>query len=274
MREVRIGAPGFILMDDMRRDMPGTLQKIARLGYDGIELLGFFGHSADEIRAWCAQAGLEPYSCFASLAELLGEATDPNNPIDAAVAMPGSTPEEKLNYIRAIGCQYIGLLLPDEPMDEAVMERINRASRLARSHGLKVQYHNHAQEYLHRWEEGYRMDYIMAHTDEAVLFEPDLGWIEIGGGRCPDQLRRYASRIEIVHLKDYYRPAFDTALAHEFRPTGYGVMDWAALLPLCESAVGPVWYTADHDKAYDRDIYEELGLSLDFIRNALRYCKA
>lgn len=273
MRQVRIGAPGFILMDEMRQDMPATLQKIARLGYDGIELLGFFGHSAREIRDWCAQSGLTPYSCFVSMAELLGEPTNPDDPIDAAVAMPGTTPEEKLQYIQEIGCEYIGLLLPADPMDESVMARINRASRLARSFGLKAQYHNHAQEYLHRREDGWRMDYIMAHTDQELLFEPDLGWIEIGGGDCAQQLRRYADRIEIVHLKDYYREAFDTALPHEFRPTGYGVMDWARLLPLCEGTIRPLWYTADHDKAYDRDIYQELGLSLDFIRNALKYCQ-
>ena len=96
MRQVKIGAPGFILMDEMRRDMPGTLQRIAHLGYDGIELLGFFGQSAADIRTWCAQAGLEPYSCFISMADLLGEGIAPDNPVDQAVAMPGSTPAEKL----------------------------------------------------------------------------------------------------------------------------------------------------------------------------------
>ena len=272
MRKVSIGAPGFILMEDMRRDMPGTLRQVAQLGYDGIELLGFFGHSAQEIRTWCAQAGLTPYSCFVSLAELSGESTDPNNPIDAAVAMPGCTTEEKLQYIKDIGCTYMGLLLPDDPMDETVIAKINRVSRLARSMGLKAQYHNHAQEYLNRWQDGYRMDYIMAHTDADLLFEPDLGWMEIGGSRCPDQLRRYADRIEIVHLKDYYRQAFDTALPHVFRPTGYGVMDWATLLPLCEKEITPLWYTIDHDKAYQGKNLLELGMSLDFVRNALRYC--
>lgn len=273
MRQVKIGAPGFILMDEMRRDMPGTLQRIAQLGYDGIELLGFFGQSAADIRTWCAQAGLEPYSCFISMADLLGEGIAPDNPVDQAVAMPGSTPEEKLAYVKEIGCQYVGLLLPDDVMDETVMARINRAVALIHQQGLQAQYHNHAKEYLNRCGEGYRMDYIMENSDPAMLFEPDLGWIEIGGGRCPDQLRRYAGRIRIVHLKDYYREAFDTSLPHVFRPTGYGVMDWATLLPLCEQVVQPLWYTADHDKAYDQDIYQELGMSLNFIRNALLYCE-
>ena len=70
MRNVKIGAPGYILLQDMSRDMPGTLKKVSALGYDGIEITGFFGHSAAQIRTWCEEAGLEPYGCFAKLSDL------------------------------------------------------------------------------------------------------------------------------------------------------------------------------------------------------------
>ena len=83
---------------------------------------------------------------------------------------------------------------------------------LIRQQGLQAQYHNHAKEYLNRCDDGYRMDYIMEHSDPA-------------------------------------------------------------LLPLCEQVVQPLWYTADHDKAYDGDVFGELGMSLEFIRNTLRYCQ-
>ena len=73
VRKVKIGAPGYILLQDMSKDMPGTLKKVSALGYDGIELTGFFGHSADEIRTWCKEAGLEPYGCFAKLADLAAD---------------------------------------------------------------------------------------------------------------------------------------------------------------------------------------------------------
>ena len=142
----------------------------------------------------------------------------------------------------------------------------------AAAFGLKVQYHNHAKEYLDRWGEGYRMDRIMANTLPQVLFEPDLGWMEIGGCRCIPQLEKYAARIEIVHLKDYFRESFDTAKEHLFRPTGYGVMDWGELIPFCQERIRPRWYTADHDKAYDGDVFGELGMSLDFIRSILELC--
>lgn len=276
MAQTKIGAPGFILMEEMGRDMPGTLAKIGRLGFDGIELLGFFGHGAEDIRRWCGEAGLEPYACFARLAELSGAETPEMqaslSDFDKTLLMPGATPEEKLGYIREIGCKYVGLLLPDDAYDEALIRQFNEVAVKAAAFGLRVQYHNHNKEYLDRWRDGYRMDRIMANTLPEVLFEPDLGWMEIGGCRCIPQLEKYAHRIHIVHLKDYYRESFDTSKEHFFRPTGYGVMDWGELVPFCEERICPRWYTADHDKACDGDVFGELGMSLDFIRSILELC--
>lgn len=273
MRNVKIGAPGFILMDEMRKDMPGTLKKVGQLGYDGIELLGFFGHSAKEIRGYCAEAGVQPFSAFIRLKELTEEEDAASlNEFDSALVMQGKTAGEKLSYVKEIGCEYIGLLV-DDPTDAGMMDKYNAVVALAAEIGLKVHYHNHAQEYLNKGKNGWLMDDIMAEADERMLFEPDLGWMEIGGCRCEEQVKKYAHRMEIVHLKDYFREAFDTALPHLFRPVGYGVMNWAQVLPLCEKAVRPQWYTLDHDKAYDGDIFGELKMQLDYVKNMMKFCE-
>ncbi len=271
MRKHQIAAPGFILMDTMRQDMPGTLRKIGELGFDGIELLGFFGHSAASIRQWCAEAGLIPFGCFARMDELLGERTaTEEDDFGKAVALPAGTPEEKCAYIQQLGCQYVSLLLADEDIySDELPEKLNRVAALVGQAGMKLQYHNHAQEYRNKRGDQYRMDYILQNTGPQVLFEPDLGWMEIGGHRCEEPLRRYADRIQVIHLKDYTRQRFDPELDFRFSPTGSGVMDWATLIPLCESEIAPVWYTADHDKAYDGDLFGELETSLMFIRRML-----
>lgn len=275
-RNVKFGAPGYIMLKDMSEDMPGTLKKVAALGYDGIEITGFFGHSAAQIKAWCEEAGIEPYGCFAKLDELAGVKEEPKgegnwSAFETAFDMPGETPDEKMQYIRDIGCKYVGLLVPNGVMDETVTQKMNFVSALARKYGMKMQYHNHNWEFNNMQNGKRRMDFIMENTDPEVLFEPDLGWMEIGGGDCEKYLRKYAERIEIVHLKDYYRDALDIELPFKFRPTGYGVMDWPHLLPLCEELIAPTWYTADHDSAYGGDIYEELGMSLEYIKRMMRF---
>ena len=276
MRQVKIGAPGYILLKEIQKDMPGTLKRVAALGFDGFEITGFFGHSPEEWKQACQEAGLEPYGCFAQLTRLAGEnkATRGGNWDDFASAfdIPGETTEDALSYIQDIGCSYVGLLVPNAPMDQTVLNKIKDVAAVAKAKGVKLQYHNHNYEYNNVVDGVYRMDYILENTDSSLLFEPDLGWMEIAGYSSEKALRRWASRIEIVHLKDYWRENNDPALPHRFRPTGYGVMDWARLLPLCEELIAPKWYTADHDSAYEGDIYEELGMSVDYIRGMLKYC--
>ncbi len=276
MRDVKFGAPGYILLEEMGRDMFGTLKKVAALGYDGIELTGFFGHPAKEIREMCEQAHIQPYGCFARLSSLLCE-KEPSeagnwSDFERAFDIKGDGPDDVAHYIQEIGCEYVGLLVPNGVMDDHVMTKINFAAELVERHGMKLQYHNHNYEYNNMVNGQYRMDYIMEKAKPSLLFEPDLGWIEIGGYHPEKALKKYADRIEIVHLKDYYREAFDPELPFVFRPTGYGVMDWARILPLCEKEIKPKWYVADHDKAYDGDVFDELGMSLDFIKKMLRYC--
>lgn len=273
MRQIKIAAPGYILMPEMEKDMPATLKKIGAMGYDGFEFLGFYGHSAGDIRLMCQDAGVTPFAAFIKLTDLTGETTalprEALSAFDGATWMPGATKEAKMEYLCELGCEYVGLLTPIEIMNDVMLGQLTDAARLCRRFGLKAQFHNHNYEYLIRHGDGYRMDHIMASTPKELLFEPDLGWMEIGGARCPDQLRRYAHRIEVIHLKDYDRAAFDPDLPYTNKPTGYGVMDWDTLLPLCESLIAPNWYTADHDCAYDNDVFEELGMSHDFIRTKL-----
>lgn len=276
MRNVHISAPGFILMDEMRKNMPDTLKKVGQIGYDGIELLGFFGHTAKEIKTWCEDAGLTPIGCFVRIRDLDEEAVpeDVNtlSDFDRTLVIPGTTPEEKLQFVQDIGCRYVTLLLPDDMPVAEIARVYNKSVKLAEKHGIRLQYHNHAQEYRNQENGAYRMHAIMAALDEKVLFEPDLGWMEIGGCRCESEIEAFKNRIQIVHLKDYFREDFDVEKDFRFRPVGYGVMNWGNILPLCEKAIAPLWYTADHDTAYDGDLYEELALCLHFIKTALRYC--
>lgn len=119
------------------------------------------------------------------------------------------------------------------------------------------------------------MDYVFRNVTEELLFEPDLGWMAIGGYDPMRALKKYQDRIEIVHLKDYYRDGedkLDQTKEFRFCPTGYGVMDWASILAWCEKHIKPKWYVADHDSAYDGDIYDELEMSLEYIRKQLSYC--
>ena len=51
----------------------------------------------------------------------------------------------------------------------------------------------------------------------------------------------------------------------EFRPTGYGLLNFPKLMPLC-LAFNPAWFVPDHDLAYERDSFEDLRRSYEYVK--------
>ena len=84
-----IGLQLYSVRDDMAKDFKGTLQKVKDMGYEGVEFAGMYDNSPEQIKAWCAEIGLNPISAHVPLAEMLAD-------IDKVIA----------DY-KTIGCEYI-----------------------------------------------------------------------------------------------------------------------------------------------------------------------
>lgn len=278
MRKVKIGCPGFILREALAQDFEGTLAHIGQMGFDGFEITGFFGRQAEKIREICNKYGLEVFGAFAMSHNMLCKPVPASmsgwDDLLQAMNIPAQTPDEVMEYIKKLGAQYIGLCMTNTQPTQEVFDEIYAVNELANRHGLKVQYHNHNWEFFNMVNGERRIEHIFKNVPKNVLFEPDIGWIGIGGYDPMKALKKYRERIEIVHLKDYFRKGniFDVEQPFEFRPTGYGVLDWPNLIAYCENCIQPVWYVADHDAAVQGDIFHELELSLRYIRDVFPYC--
>ena len=266
MKSIKMASPLYILREDCQRDLAGVLQKLAQIGFDGIEFLGFFGHSAQEVKQMLEENHLEALGNHVPYAELLADA------------------EGILAFHEAVGCRY--LTVADLPLQDlpAVSAALDDLARKAKQHSIRLLYHNHDQELIEKTDDQENLSYLMDRIrPETLALEPDLGWMEIGGGDPAWYLRTYRDRCPVIHLKDYYAtdnrllgrvrefvPARGTAERglFEFRPTGYGVLNLPKLMPLC-LACDPEWMVMDHDLAYERDSYEDLRLSLEYTKTLI-----
>ena len=268
--QVKIASPLFILRHLCEKDLFAVLTRIKELGYDGVEFLGFFGQDPTAIRRKLDEIGLVA----------LGNHVDYQTFRDHV--------EKTIADHLTIGCRYItiGGLSQQQYQDPQLLadfiENVTRIGKACRDQGLTLLYHNHSHELKIKLESGLLLDAILDRAPaESLSFEPDLGWIAIGGGSPEFYLDKYQDRCPVIHLKDYY--ADDTRLIgniselngqkgdekhsfFEFRPTGYGVANTPALLKKAMKC-NPEWFVADHDLAYERDIFDDLKLSLDFIKN-------
>ncbi len=266
MNDILFASPLYILREECARDLADVLKKLAQIGFDGIEFLGFFGHSAQEVKQMLAENGLRALGNHVPYAELLSDA------------------DGIFRFHQQVGCAY--LTVADLPLDDftSTSDHLDELAQKAAQHGIRLLYHNHDQELIEKTDGQENLAYIMDHTrPETLAMEPDLGWIEIGGGDAAWYLTRYRDRCPVIHLKDYY--ASDRSLLgrvrefvparggaqrghFEFRPTGYGILDLPRLMPLCLDCQ-PQWLVMDHDLAYERDSFEDLRLSLEYTRSLL-----
>jgi len=272
VRDIKLASPLYILREQCAIDLYSVLKKLKLTGFDGVEFLGFFGHSADEVRRWLDEIGFRALGNHVSYQSFVDDI--------------GGT----LDFHATVGCAFITVGdigvsgFPGSRNWERTLAGLSRIAEQARKYGITILYHNHDHELIEHVEGHELLDAILSSTPKDVLaFEPDLGWIEIGGGNCEYYLTRYADRCPVIHLKDYF--SSDRTLHgsvrdflprrggaergyFEFRPTGYGVINYAGLLPLC-LACEPEWFVLDHDLAYERDSFADLKLSLEYVKALL-----
>lgn len=62
-------------------------------------------------------------------------------------------------------------------------------------------YHNHDHEFVSLGDRD-AFDALVAHSDDAVAFEVDAGWVTAAGRDPAELIRSLGSRVPLVHLKD------------------------------------------------------------------------
>ena len=272
VKELPVGLQLYTVRDDMAKDFKGTLQQVKALGYDGVEFAGLFGHSPAEIKAMCAEIGLNPISAHVPLQEMLED-------IDKVIA----------DY-KAIGCEYIVVPYvteerrPGGEFFQQMVEEIRTIGAKCKEAGLVLLYHNHDFEFQKTETGEFGLDYLYANVPADLLqTELDQCWVKYAGQDPVAYLQKYEGRSPVVHLKDYYASGEQKedpyALiglnegekkenkAFEFRPLGYGVQDIPAIIEASKKA-GSKWLIVEQDQpSMGKTPMECAGMSMEYLKS-------
>ena len=211
----RVGIQLYSLRDDARRDLERTLADIAAIGYKDVELLGSmnnFGMPAARLREVLDRNGLRAPSTHVS-----GSVVDDL--------------ERNLDEAQTLGHQYLIVAsLPiqgQRTLDDyrRWADRLNEAGRRARTRGVWIGFHNHAND-MTVIDGVVPYDLLLERTDPALVrHQLDTGNTAMGGKDPAEYMRRYGSRYWLFHIKDVPRlgATSDTEL-------GKGVIDFRQLL--------------------------------------------
>ena len=213
------------------RDLAGTIEHVGRLGLDGVELAGLFGHEPGRVREWLDTAGLEVAGIHVGLDELEADAA----PLYGAAESLGS---ELL---------VVGWLPPslDSEVTRSYVERLDRASRAARDAGLALAFHTHDAELGTADDGSVLLDRLLADAVELEL-ELDLGWAWVAGRDPGALLAELGPRCRIVHVKDFA----DRGDRTSFTSVGEGAVPFADALRAADEVE---WLVAEQDDGFVPD---------------------
>ena len=243
----KVGLQLYSVRDLMKADLPGTLRKVAQIGYKEVEFAGYFGRSPAQIRALLKQNGL----------------TSPSSHIGLDILEKDSV--RAFADAKAIGHQWVTMpYIPEErrkTVDDwnKIIDLLNQLGPQAKAAGLRLAYHNH--DFEIRPVNGVRpLDMMLDKTDPSLVdFEMDLYWVVFGGGDPLDFFNRHPKRFAMVHVKDSAGPPDNKMV-----DVGKGTIDFPKIFAQSDKA-GIKHYFVEHDQPAD---------PIATIRNSYRYLHA
>ena len=268
MKKLPIALQVYSVRDEAEKDFAGTMKKVKDMGYDGVELAGLYGNTAEFIRETLKEVGLVPISAHVPYEQLVGD-------LENTVA----------TYV-TIGCQYIAVpYLVEENRPEAgnfdtVVENIKKIGECCKKNGITLLYHNHDFEF-NRMDDGrYALDYLYDTVSKDLLqTELDVCWVNVSGEAPEEYIKKYANRCPVVHLKDFVGKKTDNMYqligidseeksdeeGFAFRALGLGVQDFPTIIKAAVES-GANWLVAEQDMHYDNTPLEDAKISMDYIK--------
>jgi sugar phosphate isomerase/epimerase len=243
----KVGLQLYTVRDLMKADLPGTLRKVAQVGYKEVEFAGYFGRTPAQIKALLKQNGL----------------TSPSSHIGLDILEKDSV--RAFADAKAIGHSWVTMpYIPEErrkTMDDwnKIIDLLNQLGPQAKAAGLRLAYHNH--DFEIRPVNGVRpLDIMLDKTDPSLVdFEMDLYWVVFGGGDPLDFFARHPHRFAMVHVKDSSGPPDNKIV-----DVGKGTIDFKKIFDQSNKA-GIKHYFVEHDQPAD---------PIATIRNSYNYLHA
>lgn len=253
---IPLGVQLYTVRDQAEKNLNQVLAQINKIGYQEVELYwNVYSHPAAELRRMVADNGLRAPSGHFNY--------------DGLAA--------KLDYAKALGVQYVICpMLPKDMWNSAdgfkkAADQFNRWGEQVHSMGMQFGFHNHNYEFQKFGNlTGY--DILTQNTDaKLVCLEMDCYWITQAGQDPITMLKKFGSRIQLLHLKDR-KPGFPTSqqlgpAAEHITEVGSGTIDWKTLLTLAQQQ-GVKGYFVERDSG-STPAMESIAISYQYLNKLL-----
>lgn len=244
---IKVGVQLYTLRNETQIDFAGTLEKVAKIGYEGVEFAGYGEISSSQMRRYLESFGLKAAGSHIGI-DILSQKLD-----------------ELIEYNLEIGNKYIVCPWNNYNGREEYLkaaELYNQIGQKCKDNGLKFCYHNHAKEF-ECFDGEYGMDIIYNNTDPQLLMaEIDTYWVYYAGVDPVEYINKYKGRCPLVHLKD-----MEAGEDRSYAEVGNGIMDIKSIISAAITA-GSEWLVVEQDEC-KRPAFESVEISFNNLKKII-----
>jgi sugar phosphate isomerase/epimerase len=248
-----IGLQMYTVRDQLQKDFDATVEQIAKIGYRNLEFAGYYNRTPEQVRALLDRVGAVSRSAHIG-AQLMRQ--------DAAA---------QIRSAKTIGQEYITLPSYNWGREGLAgwrkgIAEFNTWGAMCRDAGIKLAYHNHANEFAPlEGTTGY--DVLIKEVDPKLVdFELDLYWAKFAGQDPIALFAKYPGRFTMWHVKDMSVAGTQKGMT----PVGKGTIDFKSIFASARQS-GMKYFFVEHDTAgqYPGGSLASVQASYDYLRQLL-----
>lgn len=254
--ERAMGLQLFTFFNVIENDVPGTLKKIAEVGFKEIESAfsrkgGYYGMNPKEFAAMLKDTGMswKAHHVIGAPFKLPPGAKPPTGPDGKLISIPPmrnlkDNMQELVDEAADGGVPYLVCAsTPITTLDEVKtsVEVLNKTDEACKKAGITFTFHNHNAEF--RPVDG-QIPYELFLSQTKIKMELDLAWA-IKGDKDPVELfKQHPGRFPLWHVKDL------DAKKETVLPVGEGTIDFKRIFAAAETS-GMKHFFVEHDMPKD-----------------------
>lgn len=217
----------YSVRNELKKDLPGVIAGVAKLGYQGVEFAGYYDRKAEELRKILDQNGLKCCGTHTGLNTITGDALKATVEFNQILGNPNlvvpGLPKKNVESKQAL-------------IDTAKF--FTETAAKVKSQGMRVGYHAHGPDFL-KIDGETHWDILFSHAGPDVIMQLDTGNCLGGGGDPIAVLRKFPGRSVTIHLKEHG--------GRKGAPVGEGDVNWKEVFQLCETTGNTQWYIVEQE---------------------------
>lgn len=233
----------YTVRDACAEDFPGTVRRVAEIGYKGVEYSGYYGLTPQEYRQLMDDNGLIICSAHMGIPtkENVNQLIDECSTLGFQLLVSGFGPDD----LKTVdGCKQSA-------------GKLNEAVALLEGSGIQFGIHNHYWEW-HKVEDGRFPEDILLTEAPGIFAQLDTYWIAVGGPDPAETVARLKDRARLLHIKDG-----DIEPAQPMKAIGNGKLDWPAIINAADPNVTE-WLIIELDSCAT-DMMEAVEQSYEYL---------